>query len=417
MLFPFKWVRETKWRCESGQVIVLEMNPQHVRPAVSVQPEWNGCKGIIRGVKETGFLVEDFINQEIKYGKLTDTRRRIVGAEEMRKQVWTIDQHKAAFAGAHLDQNILGWVGNGNLLSNPHFVGVAEGTVYHLESETANFPSRTYSSLVVRRTNKNSVAIESIRYKSTPNGTRILTAEDKDITEEVEYAIFGQQLVQSGQPIDTAKLKAMAAAEQFYDLRHLFLFGRMQMGNTRWLDTGLVAFWEDSHLNTTALKAAIDGEPVTVDVRQFDAGAIRSAMDCKGYDEVTEPSRPGQFSLRNGNMRLILLAGIYPHNMIGIREDGFMISVVVRGLSNRLGVSIFGAAEIMCGLGAKDALLLDNGGDVMMEFGDVQILGSAEKKRNRLKSVLFFTGLTQLPDLQPQDFRLIPYPKQYTAQS
>ena len=53
----------------------------------------------------------------------------------------------------------------------------------------------------------------------------------------------------------------------------------------------------------------------------------------------------------------------------------------------------------------------------MMEFGDVQILGSAEGERNRLRSVLFFTGLTELPDLRPQNFRLVPYPKQYIGQS
>jgi len=417
MLFPFKWVRESKWRSEPLQVIVLEMNPQHVRPAVSVQPEWNGCKGIIRGVKETGFLVEDFISEEIQDGKPVDIRRQIVGADEMRKQVWTIDQHKAAFARTHFDQKILGWVGNGNLLSNPHFVGFVEGTLFHLSSEAAHFPSRTYSSLIVRRTDRNRVAIESIRYKPSQNGTRLFTTEGKDITEEVEYTTFGQQLVQSGRPIDTSKLKEMAVAQQFYDLRHLFLFGRMQMGNKRWLDAGLAAFWEESHLNTTALEVAIDGEPVTVDVRQFDAGAVRTAMDGKGYDEIAEPKRPGQFSLRDGNLRFVLLDGIYPHNMIGIREDGFVISVVLRGLSNRLGVSIRGAAEIMCSLGAKDALLLDNGGDVMMEFGDVQILGSAEGERNRLRSVLFFTGLIELPDLRPQNFRLVPYPKQYIGQS
>jgi hypothetical protein len=413
MLFPFKWIREEKWRSESGQVIVLEMNPQHVRPAVSVQPAWNRCKGIIRGVKEIDFLVEDFIDEEIQDGKPVGIRRRLVGADEMRKQVWTIDQHKAAFARTHLDQNILGWVGNGNLLSNPHFVGFSEGTVFHLKSEAANFPSRDYSSLIVRRTDRNSVAIESIRYNQSPNGTRILTVEGKDITEEVEYATFGQQLVQSGRTIDTSKLKEMAVSGQFYDLRHLFLFGRLQIGKERWLDAGLATFWEESHLNTTALKAAIDGEPVTVDVQQFDAGAIRSAMDSKGYDEIAEPNRPGQFSLRDGNLRVVLLDGIYPHNMIGIREDGFVISVVLRGLSNRLGVSICGAAEIMCGLGAKDALLLDNGGDVMMEFGNVKILASAEGERNLLKSVLFFTGLTELPNLRPQDFRMVPYQKQY----
>jgi len=412
-LFPFKWVPEAKWRRPPAQVIALEINPRCVLPAVSVQPEWHGGKGIIRGVKDGNLLVEDFICEEIRDGKPADIGRRIVGANEMRKQVWTIDQHKAAFASRHPEQKILGWVGNGNLLTNPYFVGFVEGALFYLASEAASLSSRTYSSLIVRRTGGNRVAIESIRYQLTPTGVRLLTAAGEDITEDVAYATFGQQLVQAGWPIDASKLKEMAAAGQFYDLRHLFLFGRIPRGNKRWLEAGLAAFWEESRLNVSALKAAIDGEPVTVDVGQFDADAVRSAMADKGYDEVAEPSRPGQFSLRDGNLTVVLLEGIYPHNMIGIREDGMVISVVLRGLSNRLGVSIRGAARIMRSLGARDALLLDNGGDVMMEFGDIQILGSAEGDRNRLKSVLFFTSLTELSELRPQDFRLIPFPKQY----
>ena len=100
------------------------------------------------------------------------------------------------------------------------------------------------------------------------------TAAGEDITEDVAYATFGQQLVQAGRSIDASKLKEMAAAGQFYDLRHLCLFGRVPRGNRRWLDAGLAAFWQESRLNVSALKAALDGEPVTVDVGQFDADAV-----------------------------------------------------------------------------------------------------------------------------------------------
>ena len=289
--------------------------------------------------------------------------------------------------------------------------------MFHLATEAGNFARRNYSSLIVRKTSGNLVAIDSVRYSLGKDGIRLLAEDGRGITEDVEYATFGQQLVRDGRPIDRLQLKEMAVAEQFYDLRHLFLFGRMPAGDKRRLDAGLAAFWEESRLSTTALKAAIDGEPVTVDVRQFDPAAVRAAMDGKGYDEVAEPVRPGQFSLRDGNLTVVLLDGLYPHNMIGIREDGFVISVVLRGLSNRVGVSIRGAADIMCSLGAKDALLLDNGGDVMMAFGNDQVLGSAEGERNRLRSILLFRAVTELADLRPRDFRLVVYPRQYAQQS
>jgi len=117
MAFPFCWVRERQWRSEGGQVIVLEMDPAHVRPAVSVQADWHGCKGIIRGVKENGFLLEDHIREEIRNGKPVDIGRQTAGADEMRKQVWTVDQHKAAFANLHPSQAVVAWVGNGTSLA------------------------------------------------------------------------------------------------------------------------------------------------------------------------------------------------------------------------------------------------------------------------------------------------------------
>lgn len=133
---------------------------------------------------------------------------------------------------------------------------------------------------------------------------------------------------------------------------------------------------------------------------------------CEGYDEVNEPLNRGQFSLKDGKLCVVLLDGLYPHNMLGVREDGVVMSVVLRGLSNRLGVSILGAAEVMASLGAKAALLLDNGGDVMMNFGGDQVLGSAEGERNRLRSVLLFHKEDESAPLAPADFRLVSYPKQ-----
>jgi phosphodiester glycosidase len=410
MPFPFKWVREPRWLSDRGQVIVLEMNGDRVLPAVSVQTEWQGCQGIIRGVKDdAGFLIEDHIREEIQDGRPVDVGYPIAGADEMRKQVWSIDQHKLEFAKRYPNQKIVAWVGNGNLLSNPHFAAFVHGSLFHLASESDQIGKRRYSSLVVRRRGDKRVTIESVRYSLSSNTLRILTDSGDDITDQVEYATFGQQLVGHGEPLSLHQIKQMANGLQFYDLRHLFLFGRIPAGDKRWLDAGLAAFWDDSVLNTHAVEAALNGEPVTVDVKQFDRGVVRTAMDAKGYNEVRIPTQPGEFSLEGGKLEVVLLEGLYPHNMIGVRNDGSVISVVLRGLSNRLGVSIRAAAAIMAALGAADALLIDNGGDVMMSFGEDQVLGSAEGERNRLRSVLLFRS--EVP-LNPEDLRLVVYPKQ-----
>ena len=416
LAFPFKWVQESKWHSEAGQVFVLEMNPCNVVPAISVQFDWNESQGIIRGVKDsTGNLVEDHIREELRDGKLIDAGRRIVGADDIRKDVWTVGRHKEEFAKLHPDENVVGYVGNGNLLSNPHFVGYSENRLVHLAAEAQHLASRHYSSLVVKTAGSpNRVAIDRIDYERTSAGLRIRSGDGRDITGEVEYATFGQHIVRGGNPVDAAQLTEMVVAGQLYDLRHVFLLGRIPVGEKRWLDAGLSAFWDDhAFLNVQAITEAMNGQPVRVDVGPSDHGTIREAMSAKGYTEVPSPQSTGQYSLRNDEMQVVLLEGLYPHNMIGIREDGWVISVVLRGLSNRLGVTIRGAAELMRSLGAKDALLIDNGGDVTMSFNGDLVLGSAEGERNRLRSLLLFRSASKAAGIQPTDFRLVQYPKQY----
>jgi hypothetical protein len=413
MNFPFKWIPEPKWQIDRGQVLMIEMNPESVLPSISVQCEWNGCRGIVRGVKDSsGFLVEDHICEEIRDGHPVDVDRRIVGADEMRKQVWTIDQHISAYRSTNTNEQILGWVGNGNLLSNPHFVAFVKGQLISLGSEIQYLSSRSYTSLVVRKPGYKRVSIEPVNYRLSSGGTQMLNTLGGDITGEVEYATFGQQIVRQGQPISRDELKRIAVNKQFYDFRHLFLFGRMSAGDKRWLDIGLGGFWDNGVLDIESVKAAFEGNPIQVDVRQFDETAILSAMGAKGYYKVDEPKERGQFSLRNQKLTVILLDGLYPHNMIGVRKDGVVISVVLRGLSNRLGVSILGAAELMASLGAQDALILDNGADVMMCFDGDQVLGSPEGERYRLRSVILFRKEDARTELAPNDFRLVSYPKQ-----
>jgi len=413
MTFPFQWVREPRWRSHSGKVLVIEMNPESVLPAVSVQSEWNGCMGIVRGMKDAdGFLVEDHICEEIQEGRAVNVGRRIIGADEMRKQVWTVDQHISQFYRTHTNEQILGWVGNGNLLSNPHFAAFVGGKLVGLGSETRCLHSRSYTSVVIRKPGHSRVTIEPVTYQLSDGAVHIVNAAGSDITEEVEYANFGHQIVRRGQPIGRDELKRMAVDQQFYDLRHIFLFGCMPVGEKGWLDVGLGAFWDNGILNVETVKAALEGAPVLVDVRQFDETAVLSAMDVKGYDKVAMPRARGQFSLKNGKLNVVLLDGIYPHNMLGVRKDGVVISVVLGGLSNRLGVSIVGAAEIMASLGAEDAAILDNGGDVMMNFRGDQVLGPADGERNRLRSVLLLRKEEVTTRIAPDDFRLVCYPKQ-----
>lgn len=390
---PFHAV--TSCREERVALHVLELNPAKIRPALSFQEEWNLSRGIIRGVKANGELMEDHIAEQIVDGNVKDVNERIVGADAMRRQVWTIGRHESSYLAAHPDQRIIGMVGNGNLGSNPVFVGGHCGKLFHLRGEECRFGGQRYSCLAVW---KHRVSIESFDLsRPLPDGLECFT--------------FGQRLVDNGQPVSTADIVAMARRQEFYDLRHLFLFGRIPRGDKRWLDAGLGVFWNDGQLDTEAVARALQGEPVEVNIAQFIPEELRQAMAAKDYREAGKPRTPGEYTIRGGVMRVILREGIYPHNMIGIRSDGTLLSVVAGGLSNRAGLTIRGAAQLMQSLGAEDALLIDNGGDVMMHFDGLQVLGSAEGERSRLRSVLFFQcGKDEV--LGPEDAPLITYARQ-----
>ncbi|MBL8178415.1 MAG: phosphodiester glycosidase family protein [Bryobacterales bacterium] len=372
---------------------VLELNPRKIRPAVSFQPEWNHSRGILRGLIENGELQEDHIDEEIAGGRIVPSPQRIAGAGAMRRQTWSIEQHRAACQAAHPDSQIIAMVGNGNLGANPRFIASAHGRLIHLHSEQHRFHTHRYSCLAA--------------------WDRRVSIEDFDLSQPLPPGLdgftFGQRLVRNGEPAGTEQIVAMACAQEFYDLRHLFLFGRIPRGNQRWIDAGLAAFWNNGTLDTDTLSRAIRGEPVEAPVGQFPRDATVAALRAKDYLESPDPRRPGQFSLRGDVLRIVLREGIYPHNMIGMRSGGALISVVTGGLSNRAGLTIRGAALLMHSLGARDALLLDNGADVMMHFDGRQILGSPEGERTRLRSALFF--LHSEP-LDAADARLISYPRQ-----
>lgn len=354
----------------------LEMDPRRIRPALSVQAAWNGSLGLIRGLREDGATVEDHIREELdEAGRLRDAGRRIFGADEMRRGVWTVEEHLRDFAARHPHERIAAWMGNGNLLANPHFAAYAEGKIYCLAGEPAHFAARAYTSLVVRA---GGVSIEPVRYARP---ARVLP-------ESVLCAAFGQQIVRGGEPLGSAELLRKAIAGEFFDLRHLFLFPRIGRGTDRWVDAGLAAFRDDAgRLLPAVLEDALAGRPVEADAREFAAGEVACALEAKGYTLARRPSRPGDYRLAAGVLRFVPLPGVYPHSMVGIRADGTLMAAAVSGLSNRAGLTIATASEFMCRLGARDALLVDNGADVTLASGVPVIRG-----RNRLRSLLLWLG-------------------------
>jgi hypothetical protein len=317
-------------------------------------------------------------------------------ALEIRWGTITYDLHIQRFEMREPGQKVVAFVGNGNLLFNDHFVAWIDGKLYHLRDEPLD--KRVYSSIVVWRDGH--VSIEDLCYQDD----QVLHAESgKILTSEIKYATFGQRLIREGIPVDWNQLLQMTLAGQFTDLRHLLRFPALQQGPI-WSDIGL----DEVHGDPKLLHDALEGKhkvPIKIDIPK---SALEGVLEEKGY-----MSAYGDYEIEDDTLWLRFKRGIYPHNMIGVKPDGTVLSVVVTGLSNRVGITIEGAAQLLQRLGIKDGILLDNGGDVMMQFFGEMVVTSAEQGRRELRSVILYTKARddlgqQLPD--EMGIKLMRYP-------
>ena len=162
----------------------------------------------------------------------------------------------------------------------------------------------------------------------------------------------------------------------------------------------MAPFFDDAGgLNPELLRAACEGRPLAVDISQFDRHGVMAALAAKGYTSA-------DYALDGRTLEIKLREGIYPHNLVGLREDGTLLHVGINCLSNRVGVTLTQAAAMMAGLGARQSLILDNGNDVFLQWNGVYLVGSAEGDQKRLRSILCFKSEPGVGTITPADFRV-----------
>lgn len=360
------------------RLFVLEVNPKLVDIVVHVQEEWDRSVGIKReGGKE--------------YTILSQGGRKLFGAQEIRRGTITYGEHIRRFERANPQKLVVSFLGNGNLLFNPWFVAWLNGRLFCLNDEP--FEKRVYSSLIVWKQDQEFPAtIGDIMYR---NG-RVLLANGQfaqDITDRIECTTFGQRLVQDHRPIKVDKL-----LHQFYDLRHLLpaLYYATDDGSE-------YAFGFDQlYTDEEKKRLAVMKQPVNLRLKidtdlgllTVDPQRLRESLSEADFEEVDNfhsIQKEGQYFISPYDEMITIKykSNIYPHNMLGVTDEGTVLCVTVTGLSGRAGISMEKASKLAVELGIKDAILLANGGDVMMQyFGKMEVKSS--ENRRRLRSMLLF---------------------------
>jgi len=312
---------------------------------------------------------------------------------------------------------IVGMQGCGNLTMNSWFVGFVNSdftenqpTFIHRREEP--FETRQYTCLVKAKGDKR-LSIDLLRFGIHRRRVfRTREGREEDITDKTEFAVFGQQLVRGGQPVDFRNI-----VTQFEDIRHLFklpnidpdvdLHGarqgkrpRMLFGEDRVDDVWFGEREMTAHGKEDLLRHALT-EPILLD-RQFETmGAgwdlVRAAFAAPtggGYRELSDdaalypPRSRGEWRQYSEMMvEIYLQRNVYAYTMLGLDEAGNVIASAAGGLAGRVGQTLEGMAQNMITAGARDVLLIDEGNDV---FQRLEQRYTVEPRRGRIRAVFMF---------------------------
>ncbi|MCW5853051.1 MAG: phosphodiester glycosidase family protein [Anaerolineae bacterium] len=353
----------------------------------------------------------------------------------IRQQFMTVAQHLATIGARHPEEQIIGFVSNGNVLTNPGFVGWQERKVYHLRDEPVY--RRSYSAIVVWKDGR--VSVEEVWFARENGHDAVLKKAGeipRDITAEVAAVESGQRLIHAGQPIPLAQF-----TQEWYDTRHLVRSLRLVLGKAvlfvpnGQLQAGLLhkAFGQPVQIRLeaqpdaqTTLPLSLAGlcrlartDPHALDAAEaflHEQGLLAAdeslhtpevlvrvaetieqrfdeALAAGGY-RLVDTDRPlveGEARFVNGHLDIFFRKAVYPHTIFARWPDGGWGFVVFPGQSGRSGTTLPHAQAFLTQrLGVQDAILLDNGGDTRLWYRGQYLVPSSEG-REEIRAVLAVT--------------------------
>jgi len=304
-------------------------------------------------------------------------------------------------------KRVLAAIPNGNLLANEWFVGFKEGKIYHRLDEPIE--GRKYTFLIVDKQGKASI-------KECEVGVL------KEGRDNILFATSGQPLVRDGQAVQLADIVI-----QFEDLRHLFTFPRI-----KWADIENLGFEISGQLSRSLyfganymvgkedlLRRAANGEVIGLPIKKVfldilekhDKDAYQKFTDeCyeklkreleeglrkTGYVNAESKDRRklawGEYKIEGDTLYIRLKEGMYPHTAIGIKGNGQVVLYAVNGKSGRLGLTFSEMQKLMLEDGIQDAILIANGGDVVLRVfreGRFEDVISSPQRRKKFTSAIF----------------------------
>jgi len=336
--------------------------------------------------------------------------------EELRKDIKAAQSYLARFEKMYGDRfEIIAVQGFGDLTMNLWNIGYVDKTwtgkpeIFHLFDEP--FGQREYTCLVKWKTGKEPVAgqryevkkvqLDRFLFNRCKDDPRVVMADGAGIADRIEFAIYGQRMVQPGTTTGGRVTDLLEVVHQFSDIRHVFqlvnlnprdrftalpddigrpriYFGKPQQ-NDIW-------FGEDQLLQSRNLRmAALRG---SIELKLENSGVspevVREALEAAGYREIGRSQRPltrADLDRRVSNgidesewrfapddpdrIEILLKECVYPCTMIGVKPEGKLLLLAWKGnYAQRPGWTLREAASHLVDHGATAAILGDEGNDV-----------------------------------------------------
>lgn len=294
--------------------------------------------------KEEYIIKEDnIINQTLK--------------DKLLRELETTPNYFDEFSKRYKDYEIVGMQGCGNLTMNLWFIAYLNSRftsgkkrfIYLHDEKSAG---KRYSCLVKWKTKLPSYTIEDVKFDIDVQRVR-LVENDSNITNQIEFALFGQKLVENGELVDFGTI-----ATQFADIRHLYKLPQInppvEFDSNQVLQSKRprmifmqprdhdVWFGERQMTRPEYIDLLIHAltEPVLLD-RNFDGmGALWDLIEATfagdGYRKILDPTitprARGEWRIYSDQMvQIFLQRNVYAYTMLGINVEGNIIALLQAG--------------------------------------------------------------------------------------
>ena len=315
----------------------------------------------------------------------------------------------------------LGFAGCGNVTMNPRFMAYVEGRLIYTEIDLTD-PLSSFSkanpSIVVWEDGRPEYAevqfILSPKAKAAPvsEAAKFFSAGAKDFTlrvngeertaKEIRYILQGPLLVDAGRAKKPRSIIKMAANGWFYDLRHVIMFPRLQFPDWS-ANVGLENMWNSGTLVSEEVRKALKGQVIEIELSPYQEAltrpgggpwkqvlidALHKALYAKSKSQLPNV---GEYRFTRTKLRIAYRSGVYNHSLLGLTAGKELIWLGLAGLGNRLGVTMADTARLARLNGFQYAILVDNGGDVMLSVRDQFVLSSTYG-RGHIRGLLLFVS-------------------------